>query len=312
VWNEPDIPIFWQDTPAAFVDTAVRTHRAVTRVKAETSLPLQVGGPATAFPDPAFLFPYLGAVRAEGVGIDFVSWHYYGNYPFLGPDGAESIVPEILHPVLPVWGRRNPATTPSFYGDQIRGMRDWTQAALAGSGLEPELWITEWNLSAGGLDVRHDSHEGAAFDAGVLIAMEREGLDGADFYRASNDPGEMRPGDWGLVTADGFRKPAWWVFEAWRATAGDRLAVTGDDPRGGLSVRATSGPGRIDVLLASFVASGGAPRDVDLRIDGTCTGGAEVRRIDADSSDLSGAEPLPSGPLRLPPQSVTWVRFQTC
>jgi hypothetical protein len=67
VWNEPDSPIFWQDTPEEFVATALRTHRAVAEVKQETGLPLEIGGPAAAFGLNAKMLNYLGGiVHADG------------------------------------------------------------------------------------------------------------------------------------------------------------------------------------------------------------------------------------------------------
>lgn len=315
VWNEPDSPIFWQDTPAAFYEVAIRTHRAVAAVAAETGLPLEIGGPAATFPDPPFMLGYLAALRNAGVPLDFVSWHYYGNYPFLGPDGAEATIPEPARPITLVWGQRNPATTPAIYGVGVELVRALTDSALAGSALYPRLMITEWNLSAGGHDVRNDSNVGAAFDAATLIDMERSGLDAADFYRASNSPSETRPGDWGLVRADGSPKPAWWIFRAWLETAGEVLPIEGDDPAGGLWARATASPGRIDVLLASFVATGGSARDVTVSLAGACAGSAEVRALSEASSDLAAATDVEVGPnglsLVLPPESLTWVRFST-
>jgi hypothetical protein len=113
VWNEPDLPIFWQDTPEAFADMAVRTHRAVAAVKAETGLPLEVGGPALAIGGEAFsdifadiLTPYVTRVVAAGLPLDFVSWHDYANAPYLGPDGPEGNL-------NPRSTKRSPTATPT-------------------------------------------------------------------------------------------------------------------------------------------------------------------------------------------------------
>ncbi|HVM40215.1 MAG TPA: hypothetical protein VM618_05480, partial [Acidimicrobiia bacterium] len=345
VWNEPDLPIFWQDSPDAFYAMALRTHAAVARVAFDTGLPLEVGGPATAFPDPAFMLPYLGAVRDAGLPLDFVSWHYYGNHPFLGPDGAEGIIPEPVLPAHPVIGRRNPVTTPGVYRTQVESVRAWTDAALAGSGLDPELVIDEWNVSAGGFDQRHDTDEGAAFAAGVLTEMEAAGLDAADFYRASDDPslGPGRRGDWGLVDTEGRPKPSWWVFDAWRVTsegpdgAASRLptslrlggvvsAMRTEVPQdgngaAGLFARATrrggDGAATVDVLLANFEANGGVDHTVDVRVDGAeCAPRAVVRLLDGPDGDFDHARPLDAlgGQLTLdlPPQSVAWVSFHAC
>lgn len=303
VWNEPDLPVFWQDTPTAWIELARRTHAGVAAVEERTGLELEVGGPATAFPDPAFIVPYVEATRGDGLPPDFVSWHFYGNHPFFGPDGNEGFVPDAMYEA---GAHRNPFTTPREFGFQIDMVRSWV-------GDDVDLAIDEWNVAAGGFDTRHDTHEGAAFDAAVLIEMERAALDAADFYRASDDPGnDGRVGDWGLVDAAGDRKPAWWVFDAWRRTEGTRVGVSGDDPDGGFWARATKGGGRVDVVLASFAVDGGEDREVQLDVTGFEPACAEVRTIDGPDSSFSGAAPVTvdgSPTVSVPGPSVVWVRL---
>jgi DNA-binding ferritin-like protein (Dps family) len=314
VWNEPDIPIFWQDLPTDFFELAVRTHRAVAAVAAREGLALEVGGPAVAFPDPAWMLPYLARVRAEGLALDFVSWHYYGNYPFLGPDGAENIFPAPLMPVYPVLGRRNPLASPRAYRLGTEAVRSWVAGALAGSGLDPDLVIDEWNLSAGGYDLRNDTSEGAAFVAGTLMEMEAAGLDAADFYRAFDDPAPARRGDWGLVDGTGARKPSWWVFDAWRATSGSRLATLAPEPD--LFARATRDGADVHVLVSAFAAEGGRDRTVAVDLDGaTCAGPIDLRVLTGPDGSFDAVDTLPpADPVTfdLPAQSVAWVTAHDC
>jgi hypothetical protein len=316
VWNEPDISVFWQDTPAAFVQMAVRTTLAVERVKRETGKPLEVGGPAAAFGGlPDSMVPYLKAVATAHLPLDFYSWHRYANTPYLGPDGAEGNLPADVYKAL---AKRNPTTTPLDYAHEISQVKLKVAAALAGSGLAPKFLIDEWNVSGGGYDLRHDDAEGAALDAGILIEMERSGLDGADFYRAVSGSSD-HPGDWGMVTSKGAPKPAWWVFRAWDAMEGSRLA-TRDDPAAGVWARATrEARGCVDVLLANFVATGSPARDVTIGLDGklpTCTGTrtASLAVLDRSSKTLGNAREIRLNPGRtvdvpMAPQSVALVRI---
>jgi xylan 1,4-beta-xylosidase len=308
VWNEPDLPIFFLDTPSAFLQLAQRTHLAVAAVEARTGLDLEVGGPGAAVPNLAHVLAYKAATAAVGVPPDFISWHFYGNM-LLGPDGNEGFLPDPLYQLV---SGRNPFTTPRHYGLQVRFMR----AAL---GDDVELVIDEWNLSAGGFDARHDTNEGAAFQAAVLTEMERAGLDAADLYRGVDDAdNDGRVGDWGLVDSTGRRKPGWWVFDAWRQMAGTRVETSGDQPGAGWWARATRAGSHLDVLLSSFRASGGKDRAVTIDIEGFTARCALVRTIAGPEDSfsrateldvISGQDPVVS----LPPQSVVWVRLgRTC
>ena len=280
-WNEPDVPLFWQDTPVAWVDTVERSGRAVAAVEAETGLDLRFGGPATAVPDPAYLVPFLQRFRDPGLPLDFVSWHYYGNYPFFGPDGAEFPLTE---PVQPVLGRPNPLASPAAYGPQVDFVHTLVESTLAGSGRRrPELVLDEWNLSAAGFDRRHDTAAGAAFVAGVLVEMQDAGLDAAAYFRANDTRGVA--GEHGLVRTDGTRKPAWWSFQFFRSLAPTRVGV--EPERSYLddlwALASTDGE-RITVLLARFRADETPSSPVPLRIDveGQDVVSAQVRRIDRD------------------------------
>lgn len=316
-WNEPDVPIFWQDLPSTWVDTVERSARAVAQVQRETGIRLRFGGPATAVPDPVYLAPFLARFRDRTLPLDFVSWHYYGNYPFLGPDGPEPFVPAVLHPAWPIVGRRNPAADPATFGGQVGVMRDWVAAGLAGSDRPaPLLILDEWNVSAGGFDRRNDTHEGAAFDAAVLMELQEARLDAAAFFHAADTYGG-RAGDLGLVTTSGARKPAWWTFWLWQRAAESRRAtrvpVAGADaPGDGLWAQASRAGSRLTVLVASFSASQPTPHDLELELRGVRGGVARVRRLDPGHASAERAERVrldDTGTLRLhlPPQSVVAV-----
>jgi hypothetical protein len=309
-WNEPDLPIFWQDLPSAWAETVARSGRAVARVEQETGLDLAFGGPATAVPDPIYLATFLNAFRDASLPLDFVSWHYYGNLPFLGPDGTEFGATE---PVQPVIGQRNPITSPSAFGPQVNLMRQWSAAALAGSGRDvPPMLLDEWNLSSGGFDRRHDTNEGAAFDAGVLVELQTAGLDASAFFRANDT--RTSGGDHGLVFADGRPKPAWWTFWLWQQLASRRVAVS-DTPEG-LWALASMDADRLTLLVSSFSVLQPAARVVDVGLAGLAwtPATATVRRIDADHADASTAAPLvvhgTKVQLDLPAQAVALVEVR--
>ena len=300
VWNEPDLGIiFWHDTPERFIEMGLRTHQAVANVEAETGLPLEIGGPASGLGLGLWndsMVPYLQAVVDAGLPLDFVSWHNYANTPFLGPDGAEGNLDPAVYEALK---GTNPDTTPLMYSEEIEEHRATIDEVVAGTDQDPELWIDEWNVSGGGYDLRHDNAVGASLVAGILVEMERAGLDKASIYRAISG-GQNRPGDWGIVTADGTPKPTWWVFRAWWAMTGDRLATSGDDATTGLWARATADGGCVSVLLANFVATGSPARTVELDLEGRlphCRGRrtTTVSALDAASTSLAAPRTVQFG-----------------
>jgi hypothetical protein len=321
VWNEPDWAGFWQDSPDAFLETARHSARAVRRVEKSLGVALELGGPGCLFPDPVCVAGWLGMMRLEGIRPDFVSWHYYGNYPFVGPDGREPSLPEAIYPIL---GQRNPIGGVAPFPIGVELMRAVVQLALAGTGWKPELVLDEWNVSAGGFDHRHDTHEGAAFDAGVLAALQRERLDRAAFfiskdaYFGSAFPCVEGAGDWGLVSCAGNRKPPWWTFWLWQQLAPDEVATScGSSLIDGFSaVASRDGASRVTVMLSSFLSTAARDLHVELELGPLPASGmvGEVRRIDAshpsaETAAESVSVPGPRGriDLVLPANSVTFL-----
>jgi Glycosyl hydrolases family 39 len=317
VWNEPDLT-FWNDTAARFLELAVHTHRDVADVAVKTHLALLVGGPAAAMfsADPIFIKTYVAAIEQADLPINFVSFHWYANYPCLGPDHPENPTNRSLWEKLKC---SNPKLTPASYGALIKSVQAAVRAAVPASRPVPEVILDEWNMSAGGFDVRQDSNVGAAFALASLIEMENAGLSRTYFYRAVKGV-HATPGDWGIATQTGRHIPAWSILYAWEQLHGSRLMVSGSPPPG-VWLRAVRSPGSTDILVANFAAQDATSRQLTLQLDPTCTRTAKVRTIDATHTTFFPAS-KPSGPdgtasteipnggrlgLALPPESATWI-----
>jgi hypothetical protein len=277
-WNEPDLPIFFQGLPNEFLEDIYRSSAlAVLEVENTTGRDLHFGGCACSVPNLPFIAAMIAYARGNGLPLDFISWHHYGNSPLLGPDGTEPLGPPETQTLLGPLHQRNPVTSPSQYGDHIAAVRAVRDALYADGAPKPELWIDEWNLSAGGFDVRHDGIAGAAYQAGVLTEFQRAGLDRAAVFRSVDPaygadvipPSPELYGGWGLVGRNRTVKPAWWVHRWWGALGADVLAYGSEaDARLGVQAVLTRTDRRSFVALVSnFSASAEHGHRVEIRLD---------------------------------------------
>ena len=289
VWNEPDW-VFFEDIQPRFISNVMLpAGRAVASVAAANpGLGIRFGLCGCLFADGGWMIPLMAAARGANIPVDFLSWHYYGNYPFIGPDGVEPSFPKTVAPIVALDGQRNPAASPQAYLIQLDQVRLWAQATL---GRVPELMVDEWNLSAGGFDKRMDTNEGAAFQAATLAALASDNLDRAALFSAvdpydrdiDGNPLPARYGGWGVLDRTGARKPAWYAQWLWSRLEGSRLASP-QDPAGGVWTAAATTGDRVDVLVSSFRAAGAEDRALHLAVGGLGAGSWTVNlfRVDAD------------------------------
>lgn len=305
VWNEPD-GTFWHATIADYLAMYKATAEAIGAAAARAGInDVSIGGPALLFSDPLWLEPFLAYVNAQHLPLGFVSWHYYGDYPALGPFATSA---GVLPPQIPALGDYwyNPLTRAEAYGLQVVQVKD---EIAKYPGLHPLTVIDEWNLDAG-YDPRADQPYDAAFAAAVLDSVQAAGLDRMAFFRVADDhPGTL--GNWGMLRSDLTPKPVYWAFDFWHHLAGTRLAthVSGAD----LGAVASAGSaGVINVMVYHYVPYGaGSPASVVLRLDGLGRGrwNYTVRMIDGDHSgeQVAGGTLGRSVTLFMPPESVALV-----
>lgn len=292
-WNEPDFLLFYDGTPQQFADQIFAPQlRAAAAVEATAGVDLRVGGCACVMENRAWVDRLARTAESEGTELGFVSWHFYANLPFLGPDGQEPLVGPEFFPIWRIVGRKNPFADPRNYRFQAERMGK----------LYPNtpLVVSEWNLVSGGFDRRMDTHAGAAFQAAALIAMQAGGLDASTVFRARDrhirsiwgTPLPEWHGEWGLVTRDGAKKPAWHAQRLWGELASARYDVRGDVAgKSGVSVVASGDGMRHTLLAASFTAMPWAhAHRLDVRFEGLDPGDYDVAitRIDASHSPEAG------------------------
>jgi hypothetical protein len=249
IWNEPD-GTFWTGGLAAYLQMYADTAAVLEDVAKALGVHIEVGGPALLFADSSWIEPFLAFVVANNLPLDFLSWHYYADYPAVGPIGPFPAPPP---GTPPFW--YNPMLRAQTYGEQVAQVR--AEVAKYPS-LRPVLWIDEWNADAG-YDARHDGPFDAALVAAVLDSVQGAGLDRMCFFFVADDkPGTL--GNWGMLYSDLSPKPVYEAFRFWHEMAARSLPVTlspdqsATDPDGRIGVVAATSPdGTVTVLVYNFV-----------------------------------------------------------
>ena len=281
VWNEPDGTFWYGGLPGylhLYADTApaLEAGAVAAHCTADLHCGIEVGGPALVFPDSSWLEPFLAYVSAQHLPLDFVSWHYYGDYPLLGPYGP---IPAPPGGGPPPW--YNPALRAQTYGAQVAMVRAQVEHFPL---LHPLLWLDEWNVDAG-YDARQSGPYDAAFAAAVLDSVQSQALDRMAFFDVADSPTDPEQ-NWGMLTGANQPKAVYWAFTFWHALAPDLLPVVLSPPGGSATaaggigaVGSRSPDGVVTVLLYNFVpydptgSNGVSPtsiydRSIVLRVDG--------------------------------------------
>ncbi|MFF9275498.1 cellulase family glycosylhydrolase [Streptomyces griseosporeus] len=207
LWNEPNIPAFWQPAPdpVAYTGLLRATGRALRQ--ADPSARVILGG-LSAVPTAGGKISapdYLAAVLAHGGGraVDAVGYH-----PYTYPDLASA------------------ATTPGMAWAGIDRTRDSLHGLLARYGRpDTPVWITEFGAPTDGPGAASDGRPGTAEGATTHVTEERQGAIAADAVRTADRTPHVAALIWyterdlgtdrsspenffGLRRADGSPKPA--------------------------------------------------------------------------------------------------------
>ena len=261
VWNEPNID-FWRGVPKQSTYFELYDHTA--RALKAVSPRLRVGGPATAAAHwiPAF----LDYVNRNHVPIDFVSTHGYAD------DTVEDIFG--THENIPMRDRVCRAI--SMVDGQIRA------SALP---TLPLMW-TEWNVpSYGDLDARDNWYVGPALASdirqcdGKVRMMSFWTFD--DVFEEGGVYDKPFHGGFGLITADGIRKPSFYDFSLLHELGDERIANPSDDV---LVTRRTDGSLVVAAwnLVDMDKLAQGEPIHLRMVFKGVAPGAAvAIQRVDA-------------------------------
>ncbi|MGC0328954.1 xylan 1,4-beta-xylosidase [Streptomyces sp. SAI-170] len=211
VWNEPNLPDFWQNAD----ETAYhRLYEVTAATVKEVDASLQVGGPAISPGADEWLDRFAEFTERHDVPVDFVSKHAYtsgpaqhvpfGSYQTLAP--AEHLLEQFATP-----------------RERLKGTR------LAGL----PVHITEFNSSYCPDNPVHDT----AFNAAYLAPVLARGGDHADsfsywtfsdMFEEAGVPTALFHGGFGLLTHRQVKKPTFHLY-AFMARMGPDLLARGDD-----------------------------------------------------------------------------------
>ncbi|MEA2627930.1 MAG: xylan 1,4-beta-xylosidase [Chloroflexota bacterium] len=266
VWNEPNLEVFWSGTKEEYLRLYDESVRAIKSVDPR----LRVGGPSTAAAE--WVDSFAAHAADEGVALDFVSTHTYGNFPLdvrpsLSSHGFKAI---------PIW---------------------WTEWGVASTHFGP---IHDGVMGAPFV------LSGFAAAQGRLDALSYWVV--SDHFEELGRPPRLFHNGFGLLSVGNLRKPRYWAVHLAAHLGGDVLEghVRGDGADVLVQAWATRHTdGTVDVLMwngtinAALLA--GDPRlDRKVRLIVTGLGEPEYRvtlaRIDEQHSNV----------VALCPDEVTW------
>ncbi|MET7928369.1 xylan 1,4-beta-xylosidase [Streptomyces sp. NPDC005349] len=250
VWNEPDLPDFWEGADQAAYH---RLYEVTAHAVKDVDASLQVGGPAVSpGADKGWLGRFAEFVERRDLPVDFVSRHAYtsgpaqpvpfGTYQTLAP--AERLLEQ--------------------FGAPRRELKGTSLADLP-------VHITEFNSSYRPDNPVHDTAFHAAYLAPVLAAGG-DLVDSfsywtfSDMFEEVGVPTALFHGGFGLLTHRQVKKPTYHLY-AFMARMGRDVLTRGDDhlvtrhPDGRVTVLAWAPPGTDLHTLRLSVPVGDTERD---------------------------------------------------
>jgi len=220
VWNEPDLFGGWKIGYGK--DYRLLYKYAVIGANQATNVnPFKIGGPATAAPYQAWVDEFLDYTKANGLRIDFYSWHRY-------------------------------SLAPKEFLDDLNRIDSWL---FRNAGYSLDKYITEWG-SASTNSSYHDTY----FDAAHAVAVIRQLIQRANWAFVFEAKDGLSPegkkywGRWGLLTHEKAgpieKKPKYHALQLLNQMTGKRLRLEGEGTW--VTGFATKNDHQIKIILANF------------------------------------------------------------
>lgn len=235
VWNEPEMPTFWQGAQQAYFEFYTATSGAIKHIDAQ----LRVGGPSIAhqeLADSTYLEDFIAHCIQHELLPDFITIHIYPEYYPRTPQAMGQYLSLIADESLTVPQKMMQASTLQkiYYGrDHTADMlRSANQRIKAATGQHLALHVTEWSSSAQNGNLVHDT----AFEAAFLVhhVIASRGLAQSLAYWTFTDINEeafMQPlpfhGGFGLINREGIPKASFYAYQL-ISRLGDTVLDSGD------------------------------------------------------------------------------------
>lgn len=285
IWNEPDLTDrMWTGTPEQFYELY-----AVTAAYLKDKFPhLKIGGPAFCGPwKSEFREGFFQYISQRKAPLDFFSWHGYIHTVEEAVQAAQA-----AREILDEYGY---SQAESIY-DEWNYVRSWADCGESYQVIQ--------------------TMKGAAFDAGVLTALQKGPVDIANYYDAQL----KMAGAWcGLFAKAPMRAHAglqpvrplkgYYAFKAFGELYRLGTQVFSSIGGKGLYALAASDGAVGRVLLVNFWDDYAAKQEVALSFEG-CAGGIRSARILDETHDLAQTAVPKDGRLELPAYSVVLLELE--
>ncbi|MGN0523404.1 MAG: hypothetical protein ACI4IG_03930 [Eubacterium sp.] len=217
VWNEPDLSCFFKGSMQDYYRLYAATVKALKSVDSQ----LTVGGPATT--KSSHITEFLDFCKKENVPVDFVTTHQYPTDELghsLNREKLKQISKiktyntlESMRALLqPVFDNVND------FRPELKGYLTREAKRARSEAGDLPLFYTEWSISSNCVAAIHDTTRSSSFL--VKTVLDNQGvIDGSSYWTFSDIFEELfffpDPfcGGFGLLTADGIKKPTYWAFK---------------------------------------------------------------------------------------------------
>ncbi|MBI2870074.1 MAG: hypothetical protein HYY14_00005, partial [Candidatus Omnitrophica bacterium] len=194
IWNEPDFEIFWMGNTDEYLEFYAETARAMKAANPSA----QVGGPAVnqwyaridADRDP-LAFELIRKAAAEGLPLDFLSWHSYFSDPAFFKQAKDAYSQAVTYYRLPQM---------------------------------PRFVVSEWNMS--GVQTRTSEWAPLIMAEGYL-GITRAGIDIQTVYSWVDDHPLDYPDQtyYGLLTQEGTPRPVFYIHQFFDSLSRDSQGI---------------------------------------------------------------------------------------